>query len=516
MLKQKSANSEEFIFYIDLTTDFLKKKNLIKNINIFMKEKAKFNTQTSYGLLLFQKEDNPVSFYDESDFELYEKILNEKWETRETDKSLFENGLFEILAYIFQKSRDARKNYRVIIISDTPSTLSKDYHNALYDLLIKAKKFDAFIDIIRVGDKKFYDDDVKLQVVASETHGGVLYCNEEKSFLDLLTSFAQSRSEFDVVHPESKNQILEEDKIFYEKLAADLISLDPDDEEICSICEKEVCPICSAYSDEVHKCYNCNAKYHACCSADYSISNNIGFNHLFRCIQCETLLKLDEDYVDMIYEEEYAEEVEQEIGSKIEVEQKIEDLTEKEQEIEYDTEVEQIIESKIEVEQGIESEVLLDVVVEKEISDVQTMDEITSEEDQKITIGEGILNPEILKSPPSLKVIPEESPPSLDVVPEESPPSLNEVPEESPSTKEVRIGGFFGQKITVKTNASNGNLLSSATQTIIREVDGSTQVKETISITKLKPPRRSTIKLCQICGLTLRGTSNCPNCGFKN
>jgi len=455
MFKKKSVNSEEFIFYVDLITNFLKKKNLIKSINTFMKEKAKFNTQTSYGLLLFQKEDNPVTFYDESDFESYEKLLDEKWETRETERSLFENGLFEILAYIFRKSREARKNYRVILISDTPSTLSDDYHNALYDLLIKAKKFDTFIDIIRVGDQKFYNDDVKLKVVTSETHGGVLYCNEEKSFLNILTSLIQSKSEFIVVQPELDNQMLNEDKIFYEKLAVDLISLDPDDEEKCDICEKEVCPICSAYSDEIHKCFNCGARYHACCAADYSISNNIGFKHLFRCIQCDTLLKLDEDYVEMIYEEEFVEEVEQ------------------------DREIEEIMEE----------------VVEEGISEVQTIDEITyDEEDQKITIGERILNPKTLKIPPS----------------------LNNIPQESPPAKEIRVGGYFGQKITVKGKESIGNLLSPATETIISEVEGSTQVKETISITTLKPPRKSTIKLCKICGFTLRGTSNCPKCGFRN
>lgn len=461
MFKKKPVNSEEFIFYIDLVTGFLKKKNLIKSISAFMKEKAKFNTQTSYGLLIFQKEDNPVTFYDENDFESFENVLNEKWETRETERSLFENGLFEILAYIFRKSRDVRKDYRIIIISDTPSTLSNDYHNALYDLLLKAKKFDTFIDVIRVGDQKFYDDDVKLKVVTSETHGGVLYCNEGKSFLNIITSLIQSRTEFNVVHPESDNQILDEDKIFYEKLAVDLISLDPDDEEKCDICEKEVCPICSTYSDEVHKCYNCNAKYHACCAADYSISNNIGFKHLFRCNQCDTLLKLDEDYVEMIFEEQYMEEAEQ---------------------------VEQM-------EQNIENEEIMDKVVEKNIPEAQTIEEITpDEEDQKITIGEGLLSPGILKSPPSLKSI----------------------QQESPVVKKVRVGGYFGQEIAVKTNELKGNLLSSATETIISDSEGSTQVKEKISITKLRPPRRSTIKLCKMCGFTLRGISTCPKCGFKN
>ncbi len=370
MFKKASVNSEEFIFYFDLITDFTKKKNLIKNIGTFIKEKAKFHTQSSYGLLIFQSDDNPVTLYNETDFEVFTDIVNEKWESREKKRSLFENGLFEILAYIFRKSREARKNYRVIIISDTPSTLSEDYHNALYDLLIKAKKFDTFIDIIRVGKEKFYNDDVKLKVVTSETHGGVLYCSDTKSFLNILVSLIQSKSEFNIIQPEASSQILEEDKIFYEKLAVDLISLDSEEEEKCDICEKEVCPICSAYSDEVHKCFNCNTKYHACCAANYSISNNIGFNHLFRCLNCQTLLKLDEEYVKMIYEEEY-------------------------EEVEH----------------------------EQELATPEIDEDAVEEDYEQVVIGEGILNPEKLKSPPSLS---------------KTPPDVT-------STKKVRVGGYFGQ-----------------------------------------------------------------------
>jgi hypothetical protein len=455
MFKKALVNSEEFIFYIDLITDFVKKKNLIKGIGTFIKEKAKFHSQSSYGLLIFQNDDNPVTLYDEVDFEIFTDIVNEKWETREKKRSLFENGLFEILAYIFRKSKESRKNYRVIIISDTASTLSEDYHNALYDLLIKAKKFNTFIDIIRIGGEKFYNDDVKLKVVTSETHGGVLYCNDVKSFLNILMSLVQSKSEFNVVHPETSSKILEEDKIFYEKLAVDLISLDSEDEEKCDICQKEVCPICSAYSDEVHKCFNCNAKYHACCAAEYSISNNIGFNHLFRCIQCDTLLKLDEDYVEMIYEEEYEEQQEQELAT---------------------PEI---------VEEGIEEEYL---------EENPTEEQLIEEDYEHVVIGEGILNPDNLKSPPSLNK------PHPDITP----------------TKKVRVGGFFGQEVRVKLNGSNNNLVPSAIESVVSDTEGSTQVKENISITTLRPPRKILIKFCQICGHTLRGTSTCPICGFKN
>ncbi len=310
MFKKAAVNSEEFIFYIDLLLDFMKKKTLTKAITSFIKDKDKFNSLSSYGLVLFQEKGAPITTYDENEADSLVHILDEYWEARETQKSYLENGLFEILSYVFRKIRTARKNYRIIIISDTPSSLSEEYHNALYDLLLKARKFDTFIDIIRVGDQKFYVDDVKLKVIVSETHGGVFYCNDIKLFQNILGSLIQNKTEFNVIQTDDTEYILEEDKVFYERLAVDLISLDAEQEEKCDLCEQELCPICDAYSDEVHKCFNCNARYHSCCVAEYSIANNIGFKHLFRCVQCDTLLKLDEEFVNLIYRENHPEELE--------------------------------------------------------------------------------------------------------------------------------------------------------------------------------------------------------------
>ncbi|MHA2397644.1 MAG: vWA domain-containing protein [Promethearchaeota archaeon] len=321
-------NSEEFIFYIDLTTNFLKKKSVMKAISSFMKEKEKFNALSSYGLVIFQNDDNPISEYDIKDSEAVLTALNNAWESREVNQSFLENGLYEILAYIFRKSRDNRKNYRIIIISDAPSKLDEDYYNALYDLLIKAKKFSAFIDIIRVGEEKFYEDDVKLKVISSETYGGMFYCQDEKLLQNILGSLVQTKKEFKVLNTEDQDQVLKEDKVFYERLAVDLISLSADDEEVCSICEQELCPICEVHSDEVHKCFNCNTKFHSCCAAKYSLARNIGFKHLFRCPQCQTLLKIDEDYVNLVYEEDLEEDI---TGTEIEEQ----DLTEIPQQTEF-------------------------------------------------------------------------------------------------------------------------------------------------------------------------------------
>jgi hypothetical protein len=111
------------------------------------------------------------------------------------------------------------------------------------------------------------------------------------------------------------------------------------------------------------------------------------------------------------------------------------------------------------------------------------------------------LGPEKLKPPPRLV-----KPPPILIRPQ---PNL-------PPTKKVKVGGYFGQEIAIKANGLDNDLLPPATETIVRDSEGTTQVKEKISITTLKPPRRSTIKLCQICGFTLKTTSLCPKCGFKN
>ncbi len=427
-----AVNTEEFIFYLDLVSNFLKKKPIMKAISAFIKEKDKFNALTSYGVVLFQKDENPISVYDLKDAESVLNTIDESWETRENEKSYLENGLYEILAYIFRKSREARKNYRVIIISDTPSKLSEDYYNALYDLLIKAKKFSAFIDIIRVGDDKFYEDDVKLKVISSETHGGTFYCPNEKLLPNVLGSLIQNKKEFKVIITEEFEQVLTEDKVFYERLAVDLISLSPDDQEICDICEQELCPICEAHSDEIHKCYNCNAKFHSCCAAKYSLAKNIGFKHIFRCLQCETLLKLDEEFVEMVYEEDLEEEL-PEI-----------DL----QEIPIETPITEDIEEEHIVEE----------------TDEESVD------------------------------LPE---PEVEIEPA--------VP------KKVKIGGFFGQEITIGTKDANN---------MTKAVPKSSKQEEThISITTLKPPKKKgaiTIKLCKICGATCGAlVETCHTCGAK-
>ena len=75
--------------------------------------------------------------------------------------------------------------------------------------------------------------------------------------------------------------------------------------------------------------------------------------------------------------------------------------------------------------------------------------------------------------------------------------------------KKVRVGGYFGQEIIVDENLKGNKVkIKDLPETQILEVKK--------SITELKPPKkRTTIKMCVICGCTVSNVITCPNCGAK-
>lgn len=483
--------SEEFILFIDLATDYIDNKFLIKEIKSFIENKNKYGNDSSFGIVIFQEKENPITLYDSKDIDSIIRIIEERWDKRPKSQSYIENGLFEILSYIFRKSTDINRIYRIIIFSDTPSNRSDEYHQAVYDLIIKSKKFSTFIDIIRVGEAEHYDDDVKIKVITSTTFGGTFYC-DKKSFNYVLSSLVKSKQEFNVIKVE-KEEVLEEDKSFYESLAADLISLDSEDDNVCSVCQFEICPICGKASDEILKCYNCGAKYHGCCIAGYAISDNIGFKHIFHCPQCENLLKLDEDYVDTFYEKDFKDLDLQEIPPMEEVE------------------VNNIVEEEL-VEEAIEYENY------SKIEEPPPIEFFETPEQEPIEFFE---TPE--QEPFEVFEVPEQEPIELFEAPEQEPFELFEAPEQEqppekvadlkidlqkipppPPMKKIRIGGYFGTEVELKPEKKPIKII---------EPEYKEEIK---SITELRPPRkRDSVKFCKMCGMTVKNANVCPNCGAK-
>lgn len=290
-----SITKEEVIFYLDLSTDFAWGRRVRKGIKEFMSEYNELKQLVTYGIVLFKKNKEIFSLFDAHQ----EKILDtikELWDEREMGLSYFENGLYYILAYIFKKSRTEPHVYRVIVLSDKPSSQTNEYHSALYNLVLKCKNFSTYIDIIRLGDQKFYEDDVKLKIIASEAFGGVLYCQDDKNLNTYLTSLTESRKDHSI--RQSSMEDIDTDSIpFYERLATDLISLTSEDQKLCLVCEDELCQICESPNDILRKCYNCNGAFHHCCAAKYSLNNNIGIPYIFRCPNCGALLKIEKEFV---------------------------------------------------------------------------------------------------------------------------------------------------------------------------------------------------------------------------
>jgi DNA-directed RNA polymerase subunit L len=292
---------EDVYFYLDLTKELLKKKEIVKAIKYYIEEKNKINIQSHYSLLIFQEEGNPIFINDKKDAGIITNSIEENWRLRPKTQSYFENGLFYIFSYIAETVRKKSKFNRIIVITDTPSDLSEGYQEALFNLVSKIKNFPTFIDIIRISetDKRFFSDDVKLNMLASDTKGGIFYIKDKKEFSDTVKKLVKTKqftSTF-VDQPE-RIRISKEDYAFYNHLAKALKKSEPTMEKlVCHFCNEEICPICTDIYDIPVICEDCKTSFHNCCITNYTINHNIGIPNILRCPSCDMLLKIDEDEI---------------------------------------------------------------------------------------------------------------------------------------------------------------------------------------------------------------------------
>ena len=295
---------EDVYFYLDLTKDLLKKKEIVKAIKYYIEEKNKVNIKGRYSLLVFQEEGNPIFITDKKDAGIIANAIDENWKLRSKNQSFLENGLFYIFSYIAETVRKKSKFNRIIIITDTPSDLSEGYQEALFNLVSKIKNFPTFIDIIRLssGRERFFSDDVKLNMLASDTKGGIFYVyplKEKKEFLNTIKKLIKTKQYVDTFADQpDRIKISQEDYAFYNNLAKSLKKSEETTENlVCDICKEELCPVCTDVYDIPLICEDCNAGYHNCCITNYTINYNIGIPNILRCPSCDVLLKIDEDEI---------------------------------------------------------------------------------------------------------------------------------------------------------------------------------------------------------------------------
>ena len=298
---------EDIFFYLDLTKEVLKKKEVIRAIKYYISERNKTNIKGHYGLLIFQDAGNPIFITDKKDSDIIENAIEENWKTRPKKQSFFENGLFYIFSYIAETVRKKSRHNRIIVITDTPSDLSEDYTEALFGLVSKIKVIPTFIDIIRVSEKeeRFFRDDVKLNILSSDTKGGMFYLSEKKDFITIIKKLIKSKKLVSTFEGQSDRiKIKKEDYDFYSRLAKNLIPSNPNDVGLkCHICQEEICPCCADINDTLQICESCKSAFHYCCVTNYTIQNNIGIPHIFRCPKCDVLLKIEQDEIVSPYED---------------------------------------------------------------------------------------------------------------------------------------------------------------------------------------------------------------------
>ncbi|MFX1337429.1 MAG: hypothetical protein ACFFDK_02340 [Promethearchaeota archaeon] len=290
---------EDVFFYLDLTKNMLKKKDIIKFLKLYIQEKNKINIKGHYGILIFQDEGNPIFMKDKKDSEIIIKAIEENWQYR-LKKSLLESGLFYICSYIAETIRKKSKFNRIIIITDTPSDLAEDYQEALFELVSKIKIFPTFIDIIRVAEtgQRFFKDDVKLNILASDTKGGMFYIQDKKELQEISGKLVKNKQLVSTFTDKPDQlKISRDDYLFYNNLAKSLKAPQSWENLKCSFCQDRVCPVCTDIYDVPHLCEECGAAFHNCCVLNYVITHNIGIPHIFRCPSCDILLKIKEDEI---------------------------------------------------------------------------------------------------------------------------------------------------------------------------------------------------------------------------
>ncbi len=294
------SHFEDVFFYLDLAKDILKKKELSKAIEYYISEKNKSNIQGHYGFLLFQQQGNPIFITDKKDSNIIINAIEENWKTRPKKESFFENGLFYIFSYIAETVRKKSQFNRIIIITDTPSDLSEDYTEALFGLVSKIKTFPTFIDIVRISEgQRFFTDDVKLNILANDTKGGIFYVSDKKEFLPLIKKLVKSKQLISTFEDKpDKIKINKEDYFFYSHLAKKLKPIGSDEVGLrCSLCKEEICPVCMEVGDKPVICEECKTPFHNCCITNYTIQYNIGIPHIFRCPKCDILLQIEQDEI---------------------------------------------------------------------------------------------------------------------------------------------------------------------------------------------------------------------------
>lgn len=313
MKKPKSTKiiREKIIIYLDLSSKIITKKDLLKNIDLFVKAKFESNPHHDFSIFYFKEGGEPVIQDGLISPKTIKKAIEIAYNERSTTLNYFENGLFFCLSGIASSFLAQAITFRIMVFSDLPSEKNTQYMEALMNLVETVRTFPTFIDIIRIGEERLYSDDVKLRIITTLTNGGLFYINSAKNLREALAGLIHNKVLPDL-RPEGGQAISDQHKLYYLDLSLELNQppIHKREHLKCHLCEDGLCQYCDDSKDILKTCPSCGIALHECCSALYSWNYNIGMKNIFRCPGCGSLIKLNEKTVYRVNGAEFLNEVE--------------------------------------------------------------------------------------------------------------------------------------------------------------------------------------------------------------
>jgi len=297
-MKPTKIIREKIIIYLDLSSKVIAKKNMLKNIELFVKAKFELNPHHDFSIFYFKEGGEPKIHDGLTTTKSIKKVIEYAYKERTHSANYFENGLFFCLSGIASSFLAQAITFRIVVFSDLPSEKNSQYMEALMNLVETVRTFPTFIDIIRIGNERLYSDDVKLRIITTLTNGGLFYVDSAKSLKDALACLVHNKVLPDL-RPEGGQAISKQHELYYSDLSLKL-SLPPLHQKgqlKCHLCEDNLCQYCNDENDILKTCPSCGIGLHECCSSLYSWNYNIGLKNIFRCPGCGSLIKLNEKIV---------------------------------------------------------------------------------------------------------------------------------------------------------------------------------------------------------------------------
>lgn len=283
------VKSEDTLIFLAIDPKVTNYDLVIEGLNQFFQKKHSIDQTDRFNVISFV-EHGPIYF---EDFTFNGNYVVQTFKEFKSQISSINTtgGFFVAITFIIQVFQQvAGKCFRLIVIMDkkTPPLVNIE---VLEDLLNKVLEFPFIIDIIRINTDDPRED-VKLMKFVKSSGGSVYFAKNEKEANKILVSLAEKKSvKSEGMGDKKEITISEENEMFFENMAMNPVPvLDDNPKNRCQICGEK---------NDLYKCPTCDSISHRECLAQWCKYSNIGLPHLFRCMNCFHLLKLDKDLVEM-------------------------------------------------------------------------------------------------------------------------------------------------------------------------------------------------------------------------